>query len=45
MDLLGWVLFLGIFTLLFPLIPLFLVLFLGIKAVRTVQSAVRGQSD
>jgi len=45
MDLLGWVVFLGIFTLLFPLIPVFLVLVLAIKAVRAVRSAVGDQPD
>jgi len=45
MDLLGWVLFLGILTLLFPLIPVFLVLVLAIKVVRAVRSAMRGQPD
>ena len=42
MDLLGWVLFLGVLTLLFPLIPLFLLLVLGTKAVEAIRSTVRG---
>ena len=42
MDLLGWVLFLGILTLLFPLIPVFLVLVFATKVVRAVRSAMRG---
>lgn len=45
MDLLGWVVFLGIFTLLFPLIPVFVVLVLATKAVRAIRSAVRGRPD
>lgn len=42
MDLLGWVLFLGVLTLLFPLIPVALVLFLAVKAAKAVRSTVRG---
>jgi hypothetical protein len=42
MDLVGLVLFLGILTLLFPLIPLFLLLVLGSKAIKAVRSTVRG---
>jgi len=42
MDLLGWVLFLGVLTLLFPLIPLFLAVVLGTKAIRAVRSTMRG---
>lgn len=42
MDLLGWVLFLGILTLLFPLIPLFLLLVLGTKVIKAIRSTVQG---
>lgn len=42
MDLLGWVLFLGILTLLFPLIPLFLLLVLGTKVIEAIRSTVQG---
>jgi len=42
MDLLGWVLFLGVMTLLFPLLPLFALFVLGPKAVKAIRSTVQG---
>ena len=44
-ELMGWVVFLGVMTLLFPLIPLFLVIVLGAKLFRAIRSTVQGPSE
>jgi len=45
MDLIGWIVFLGAMTLLFPLVPLFLVFVLGAKALRAIRSTVQGSDE
>jgi hypothetical protein len=45
MDLIGWVVFLGVMTLLFPLVPVFLALVIGVKLIRAVRSTLQGPTE
>ncbi len=45
MDVIGWIVFLGVMMLLLPLIPLYLAFVIITKVVQTAKSALQGESN